>query len=97
MKLKANATKTVLTLARIAENHAWCQDFLENILQELEALIWEDRNCPLLNDLVKETSATLLWDACISDKSIEQQTGVRLLLLVCKLTCDTFIDNNNFH
>lgn len=82
LSLKSNATKTVLTLARIAENHYWCQQLLEYIIQELEELVWDDRSCPLLNDLVHDDSAAMLWAGCSSRTIVEQQSSVRLLLLI---------------
>lgn len=84
LKLKEDATKTVMTLARIAQKYQWGQEFLENILQELEAFGLEDRACPLLDDVIKNESKLDLWKACQSELFFEQQTAVRLLLLVCK-------------
>lgn len=72
----------MLTLAKIATNYTWCQDFLENIFQELELVAWDDGSCPLLVDATKDESTAKLWDSCVSDQLIEQQTAVRLLLLV---------------
>lgn len=84
MKLKQDATKTIMTLAKIAQQYQWCQEFLENILQELETLVLEDRTCPLLDDVTNNESKLKLWSACQSELLFEQQTAVRLLLLVCK-------------
>lgn len=84
MKLKQNATKTVMTLARICQKYQWCQEFLENILQELETLVLDDRTCPLLDDVIKDDSKLELWKSCHSEHIFEQQTAVRLLLLVCE-------------
>lgn len=84
MKLKEDATKTVMTLARISQTYLWCQEFLENILQELEALVLDDRTCPLLDDVIKDDSKRELWKSCHSEHIFEQQTAVRLLLLVCE-------------
>lgn len=82
LKLKANSAPTLLTLARIAVNHVWCQEFLEYILQELESLvILTDSSCPLLMDLLRDESVAPLWEACCSTNFIEQQTAIRLLLL----------------
>lgn len=82
LKLKANASTTLLTLARTASSHVWCQEFLENILQELEGLLLlPDSTCPLLTDLIRDESVAPLWDACCSPNVIEQQTAIRLLLL----------------
>lgn len=81
LKLKSNATQSVLTLARIAEDHRWCQDLLEAVLHELEHMVLENGSCPLLHDLPRTESAERLWSACGSALLIEQQTAVRLLLL----------------
>lgn len=82
LKLKANAATTILTLARTASNHVWCQEFLENIIQELESLLLlSDSACPFLTDLIRDESVAPLWQACSSANLIEQQTAVRLLLL----------------
>lgn len=82
LKLKANAAATLLTLARTAIKHVWCEEFLENILQELEGLLLlSDTTCPLLTDLIRDESVSPLWEACCSANFIEQQTAVRLLLI----------------
>ncbi|KAJ6637430.1 Integrator complex subunit 5 [Pseudolycoriella hygida] len=107
LKLRNDATKTIITLAKIAENHAWCQDLLESILQELESFVWENRSCPLLTDLTKDDSTETLWDSCLSSNLFQQQTAVRLLLLaspqapyifhqtVAKLLEKSYVINNN--
>lgn len=83
LKLKSNVAPTILLLARIASDHTWCQEFLENILQELESLLLvsDSSICPLLTDLLRDESSAPLWQACCSANLIEQQTAVRLLLL----------------
>lgn len=86
LKLKDDATKAIITVAKIADNHAWCQDLLESILQELELLVWEVERCQLLNDLTKDNSTEMLWQSCVSSNLIEQQTAIRLLLLACEYT-----------
>ncbi|KAG4068286.1 hypothetical protein HA402_007806 [Bradysia odoriphaga] len=107
LKLKSDATKTIITLAKIADDHAWCQDLLESILQELELLVWEVRSCQLLTDLIRDNSTELLWQSCISSNLMEQQTAIRLLLLaspqspfifhqtVAKLLENSYVVNNN--
>lgn len=84
LKLKNDATKTILTAAKIADSYAWCHDLLESILQELESLVLEAHNCQLLKDLIKDDSTELLWQSCVSSNLIEQQTAIRLLLLACE-------------
>lgn len=84
LKLKNDATKAIITIATIADDHTWCQELLESILQELELLVWESRECQLLNDLTRDDSTEMLWESCLSSNLIEQQTAIRLLLLACK-------------
>lgn len=96
LKLKNDATKTIITVAKIADDHAWCQDLLESILQELELLVWEVRSCQLLNDLIKDDSTEMLWQSCVSSNLIEQQTAIRLLLLACKETA-SLLSNSKFN
>lgn len=83
LKLKTNATQSVLTIARIADqaDHPWCQDLLEGVLHELEYMVLATSSCALLTDLSRPASAQLLWTACCAAQPIEQQTAVRLLLL----------------
>lgn len=85
LKIKQDATKTLLTLTKISEKYAWCQEFLETILQDLESIVWDDRQCSLLSDLMKDESKAMLWKSCNSENIFEQQTAVRLLLLAGKL------------
>ncbi|CAD7083690.1 unnamed protein product [Hermetia illucens] len=82
LKVKTNGTKLLLTVSKVADRFFWCQDFIEYTLQELERLILDNFSCPLLNDIAKEESKVLLWKSCSSGNAIEQQTAVRLLLLV---------------
>lgn len=81
LKLKSNATRAVLTVARIAHERPWCQDLIETVLQELEYMVLQNGQCALLQDLSGRASAELLWSACGSAQLFEQQTAVRLLLL----------------
>lgn len=82
LKIGTNGTKILLTLGRIAKSYIWVQNFLEFIIQELERLILDKCMCPLLLDVPKNESRKMLWEACRSDNFIEQQTAVRLILLV---------------
>lgn len=82
LNLKTNGSKLLMTAARLAEQYPWCQEFLECNLQELEQVILMNSRCPLLSDLSTDASKFLLWKGCLSWNIIEQQTAVRLLLLV---------------
>ncbi|XP_055905945.1 integrator complex subunit 5 [Eupeodes corollae] len=82
LNLKTNGSKLLMTAARLAEQYSWCQEFLEYNLQELEQVILMNARCPLLSDLATDASKFLIWKACLSWNTIEQQTAVRLLLLV---------------
>ena len=108
IKLRHYATKIILTIAKIAETYVWCQDLLEFILQEIEFYFYDDRVCPLTNDIVKDSSRRLVLDACVNGTLMEQQTAVRLILLVTRqspyiyhqsvaelLACSYTATNNN--
>ncbi|XP_055848550.1 integrator complex subunit 5 [Episyrphus balteatus] len=82
LNLEKNGSKLLMTAARLAEQYSWCQEFLEYNLQELEQVILMNSRCPLLSDLSTDASKFLLWKGCLSWNTIEQQTAVRLLLLV---------------
>uniref|UniRef100_A0A1B0DPW1 Integrator complex subunit 5 C-terminal domain-containing protein n=1 Tax=Phlebotomus papatasi TaxID=29031 RepID=A0A1B0DPW1_PHLPP len=81
-----NGTIILLTLARMAETYTWCHELLEHILQKLEMTILDDRKCPLLINLMTEPSQKILWSSCKSHNLIEQQTVVRLILLLSSRT-----------
>lgn len=88
LQLKSNATQSVLTVARIADQtrHPWPADLLETVLHELEHLVLTPGGapapkCALLQDVSRPPSARQLLAACCSAEPIEQQTAVRLLLL----------------
>nr|XP_019561577.2 integrator complex subunit 5-like [Aedes albopictus] len=81
LKIKKSSIEVLLTLPRIAEKFSWCQELLEMLFVELEAIVLEKRTCPLLEDAVKDSSKELLWRSCISDCPLLQQSAVRLILL----------------
>lgn len=81
LKIKKASIEVLLTLPRIAEKFSWCQELLEMLFVELEAIVLEKRTCPLLEDAVKDTSKELLWQSCLSDCALLQQSAVRLILL----------------
>ncbi|XP_055383717.1 integrator complex subunit 5 [Condylostylus longicornis] len=82
LKIKVNGSKLLMIVAKLAEKFIWCHDFIECALQELEHMVLVNMSCPLLEELSKEESKGLLWKSAKSPIFIEQQTAVRLILLV---------------
>ncbi|XP_065095747.1 integrator complex subunit 5 isoform X2 [Ochlerotatus camptorhynchus] len=81
LKIKKASIQVLLTLPRIAEKFSWCQELLEMLFVELEAIVLEKRTCPLLDDATKESSKELLWRSCLSESALLQQSAVRSILL----------------
>ncbi|XP_058812921.1 integrator complex subunit 5 [Topomyia yanbarensis] len=81
LKVKKKSIQVLLTLPRISEKYPWCQELLEMLFVELETIVLEKRSCPLLDDAVKDSSKELLWQSCLSDCTLAQQSAVRLILL----------------
>lgn len=84
LRLNERGATLLLTAAKMAEKYVWCQDFLDNSMQELEQWVLNQRNFPLLADLAYEETKYMLWKSCLSTNLFEQQTAVRLLLVVCE-------------
>ncbi|XP_067616611.1 integrator complex subunit 5 [Eurosta solidaginis] len=82
LRLKSNGAKLLIAVSQMADQYTWCQDFLEYTLQDLEQVVLNATVCPLMNDLATEDSKYLLWKTCLSANIFEQQTAVRLLLIV---------------
>ncbi|XP_053946850.1 integrator complex subunit 5 [Anastrepha ludens] len=82
LRLKSNGSQLLIAVSQMAEQYAWCQDFLEYTLQDLEQVVLNATVCPLMNDLATEDSKYLLWKSCLSANIFQQQTAVRLLLIV---------------
>ncbi|XP_030375850.1 integrator complex subunit 5 [Scaptodrosophila lebanonensis] len=82
LRLNQHGATLLITVAKIAEKYVWCQDFLDNSMQELEQWVIKSRNTPLLADLAYEQTKYMLWKSCLSTNIMEQQTAVRLLLFV---------------
>ncbi|EDV49193.1 integrator complex subunit 5 [Drosophila erecta] len=82
LRLNEHGATLLLTAAKMAEKYVWCQDFLDNSMQELEQWVLNQRNFPLLADLAYEETKYMLWKSCLSTNLFEQQTAVRLLLVV---------------
>uniref|UniRef100_A0A1A9Z490 Integrator complex subunit 5 C-terminal domain-containing protein n=1 Tax=Glossina pallidipes TaxID=7398 RepID=A0A1A9Z490_GLOPL len=82
LRLKSHGTQLLITASKMADQHVWCQDFLEFSLQELEQIVLSARLCPLMDDLVTENTKYMLWKSSLSTNIYEQQTAVRLLLIV---------------
>lgn len=83
LRLKSNGAHLLIAVSQMAEQYTWCQDFLEYNLQDLEQVVLNATVCPLMNDLATEDSKYLLWKNCLSANIFQQQTAVRLLLIVC--------------
>ena len=86
LRLKTHGTELTIAVSKLADEYPWCQDFLEYSLQELEQVILNARVCPLMDDLATGETKSLLWKSCLSSILLEQQTAVRLLLIICKHT-----------
>lgn len=84
LRLNQHGAKLLLMVSKMAEKYVWCQDFLDTSMQELEQWVLNMRNFPLLADLAFEETKYMLWKSCLSSNILEQQTAVRLLLVVCK-------------
>ncbi|XP_061390096.1 integrator complex subunit 5 [Musca vetustissima] len=82
LRLKTNGAQALITVSKMSEQYSWCQDFLEFSLQELEQIVLNARVCPLMDDLATEETKYMLWKSCLSTNIYEQQTAVRLLLVV---------------
>ncbi|XP_034115208.1 integrator complex subunit 5 [Drosophila albomicans] len=82
LRLNQHGAKLLLMVSRMAEKYTWCQDFLDTSMQELEQWVLNMRNFPLLVDLAFEETKYMLWKSCLSTNILEQQTAVRLLLVV---------------
>ncbi|XP_017488980.1 PREDICTED: integrator complex subunit 5 isoform X2 [Rhagoletis zephyria] len=82
LRLKSNGAQVLIAVSQMAEQFAWCQDFLEYTMQDLEQVVLNATVCPLMNDLATEESKYLLWKSCLNANIFQQQTAVRLLLIV---------------
>ncbi|KAH8273120.1 hypothetical protein KR018_004843 [Drosophila ironensis] len=82
LRLSEHGATLLITAARMADRFVWCRDFLDCSLQELEMYMLNQRNFPLLGDLAQEKTKYMLWKSCLSTNLMEQQTAVRLLLVV---------------
>ncbi|CAD6993473.1 integrator complex subunit 5 [Ceratitis capitata] len=82
LRLKSNGAQLLIAVSQMADQYNWCQDFLEYTLQDLEQVVLNATVCPLMNDLATEDSKYLLWKNCLSANIYQQQTAVRLLLIV---------------
>lgn len=95
LRLKSHGAQLLITASRMADQNAWCQDFLEYSLQELEQIVLNARLCPLMDDLATEETKYMLWKSCLSTNIYEQQTAVRLILIVCMFINNKLIMNLN--
>ncbi|KAL5283008.1 INTS5 family protein [Megaselia abdita] len=82
LKLKSGCTKIIIIVAKLTMEFKWCNTFLEYTLQELEQIVLLNRSCAMLQNLSTEESKELLWESCRSNNRVEQQTAIRLIILV---------------
>lgn len=80
LRTRENGTKLLLLLADSFHDNDWCMELLELVMTELQSLVFNDKTCPLFNDIRRDSSWDILWKACFSDQIILQQTAVRLIL-----------------
>lgn len=81
LRIRKGATKVILIIAEIAEQNTWCHNLLESILQEVFTLVHDNRACPILSDVLEQSSQDLLISTCVTKPQIKQQTAIRLILL----------------
>lgn len=93
LRLKSHGAQLLINVSKMAEQNGWCQDFLEYSLQELEQIVLNARICPLMEDLSTEDTKYILWRSCLSKNIYEQQTAVRLILIVCMCIVQCFLLN----
>ncbi|KAM7364141.1 integrator complex subunit 5 omd isoform 1-T6 [Cochliomyia hominivorax] len=82
LRLKSHGAQLLITASKMADQNIWCQNFLEFSLQELEQIVLNARLCPIMDDLATEETKYMLWKSCLSTNIYEQQTAVRLILIV---------------
>lgn len=80
LRTRENGTKLLLMLAETFHDDEWCMELLELVMTELQSLVFNDKTCPLFNDIRKDASWMLLWKACQSEKVLVQQTAIRLIV-----------------
>lgn len=80
LKTRENGTRLLILLAERFSDNPWCMELLEIVMSELQSNVFNDKHCPLFNDIRRDTSWNLLWDACRSEELILQQTAIRLIL-----------------
>lgn len=81
LRTKENGTKLLLMLTETFESYAWCMELVELVVTELESMIFNGTSCTLFDDIRKESSWKILWDGCMSNKRMTQQTAIRLILV----------------
>lgn len=83
-RAKQHGTKLLLIFAEKItgeESNSWLNEMLEVVLTCLQMHATKMTSCPLMDELKKDTTWTLLWKSCLSDNHIVQQTAVRLILI----------------
>lgn len=89
MRINESGTRILLILAQ-SSSIPFCTELLQQVLRELEAMTLDDRQLtgefPLLIDLLRDETKPKLWQACLSANRLEQETAIRLLLLISPRT-----------
>lgn len=80
LRTRENGTRLLLLIADNFDSNTWCMELLELVMTELQSLVFNEKTCPLFNDIRKDTTWSILWVACVDDKKILQQTAIRLIL-----------------
>lgn len=81
LRIRKGATKVMLTIADLADQSTWCHNLLESVLQEIFTLVNDNRVCPILSDVLEQSSQDILISTCLSKSLIKRQTAIRLILL----------------
>lgn len=83
-RTKQHGTKLLLIFAeKLAGDDAnvWLTEILEVVLTCLQMNATKVISCPLMEELKKDSTWSLLWKSCLSENHIVQQTAVRLILI----------------
>lgn len=83
LKIQTGVFEVLMKLAQLAETYGPAHILLEYLLVELESLVVKNESCSFINELKSDKSKSDLWRRCAkSEGVIEQQTAVRVLLLI---------------
>lgn len=83
-RAKMHGTRLLLIFAEKLtgeDSNSWLTEMLEVVLICLQMHATKMTSCPLMDELKKDTTWSVLWKSCLSDNHIVQQTAVRLILI----------------